>query len=110
MPPTAYRLRGHRDRRAARVLVSRHSFMMDGPPRPGHARGPGQRTDRRRKVVTIPGTLVSVNNFTVPSTGTGSAQIAMYVPGQQDVFQITVLTDGTQPWPGPTPRPSPKPR
>ena len=53
--------------------------------------------------MTIPGTLVSVNNFTVPSTGTGSTQIAMYVPGQQDVFQITVWTDGTQPWPGPTP-------
>jgi hypothetical protein len=53
--------------------------------------------------VTIPGTLLSFNNFTVPSTGTGSAVIAMYVPGQPDVFLITVWTDGPQPWPGPTP-------
>src|SRR3954463_4495313 len=62
-----------------------------------------QRAEGRRKVVTIPGTLVPMTNFTVPSTGQGFAVVAMYTLDRRDSFVITIWPDGTQPWPGPTP-------
>ena len=72
--------------------------MLDAAARRGNV------PTERRTAVTIPGTVVPITTtFTVPSTGTGSAIVALYTPDQRDVFQLTIWPDGTPPWPGPTP-------